>query len=298
MRCAGVVPYRAHCEACLTWPDACCWQAVFAFAHFSLLHSWVLTVCIFLLALSLPSLSPGAMGTLTDASSEFRTFEYLFDVQKALSSTTDKRQTDGTSTTTTATANPRIAAYIRWHLNNRIEQSEEEIGSLKKVSPFAKAKLADPTTLCACCNSVLSHYRSIPKKLKQRKHPKKGTNTLTTLVSARCQFCRKRARFTGIKKTPLNVPVGVVKKAKSRPIQSGPSSSTTTNTTTTPATTSYRTSTSNKPNSRKASFAGLKTPTSAISHKEALQKLLSDSKKQRTLDSKTRLSDFLGGCFK
>ena len=204
----------------------------------------------------------------THDSVDLHTLEYIFRVQQTLSSVSRKRSTN--------VDNKHIAAYFGWHLNNRIEQCEQDNNSQKKVSSVKNKSLSEVTDRCGNCNSILVNYRSIPKKLKQKKQKKKGVNYDTNLINARCEFCKSRVKFNGLKKTDKIV--GIVKKPNSTNQQK------------------LNFSINNSSNvDRKAQ--GLKTPTSTKSHKEALQKLLSDSKKKRNLDSKTRLSDFLSSCF-
>lgn len=241
-------------------------------------------------------------------STEFRTLEYLFEAQRVLSA----KEHSTASSSELSSGREHIAAYLRWHLSNRLEQCEEAIGVTRRSSIVSrssitssgrggkrKEKRRDLCELCANCNSHLSTFKLVPKKLSARKQKKKGRNSEVNLLNARCSHCKSNFQFTGLKKVAKREEAILAPKRKSSIIHNNNiSKSNNSSRSSSPAANrKSTTSTTKLPASRKSSIT--KTPTNtASSHKEALQRMLSDSKKQRTLDSKTRLSDFLSGCFK
>lgn len=243
-------------------------------------------------------------------STDLRTLDYLFEAQKVLSA---KKHSTASSTELSA-GREHIAAYLRWHLNNRLEQCEEAIGVTKRSSIVPRSSISssgrggkrkekrrDLSELCINCNSHLSTFKLVPKKLSARKQKKKGRNSEVNLLNARCGHCKSSFQFTGLKKVTKREEAVLAPKKKNSIINNSNTNNNKNNsfnTSRSSSPTANRNSTSTKlPVSRKSSTT--KTPTNASSsHKEALQRMLSDSKKQRNLDSKTRLSDFLSGCFK
>ncbi|XP_017484683.1 PREDICTED: uncharacterized protein DDB_G0271670-like [Rhagoletis zephyria] len=248
----------------------------------------------------------------SESTTEFRTLEFLFEAQKVLTTKTLSSSSSSSSDQLT-TGRQHIAAYLRWHLNSRLEQCEEAAGigsSLLKNKTGSKEKRRDLNELCANCHSRLGHFKVVPKKLSsaRKRHQKKGRNFEANLLNARCDHCRSRFQFTGLKKEPRNNIVTISKKRKSSVVIKSNNSSNSSfdnssaRRSSLPAVANRNASsasrTSTKPANRKSTAKGTSTPTTAASsHKEALQRMLSDSKKQRSLDSKTRLSDFLSSCF-
>ena len=248
----------------------------------------------------------------SESTAEFRTLEFLFEAQKVLTTKTSSSSSSSSSDQLT-TGRQHIAAYLRWHLNSRLEQCEEAAGigsSLLKNKTGCKEKRRDLNELCANCHSRLGHFKVVPKKLRsaRKRHQKKGRNFEANLLNARCDHCRSRFQFTGLKKEPRNSIVTISKKRKSSVVIKSNNSSNSSfdnssaRRSSLPAVANRNASsasrTSTKPVNRKSTAKGTSTPTTAASsHKEALQRMLSDSKKQRSLDSKTRLSDFLSSCF-
>ena len=190
-----------------------------------------------------------------DQSIQLATLDYLFRIQQILC---------GTKQHLPNYHYDHVAAYIGWHLNNRLTEYQNDIGTLKKAHPENLSNFSELTHLCINCYSVLSKFRFIPRLKLHKKKGKVSKNHDFTIVNGKCKFCKSRFKFKIFKKL-----------CGSSFVQNQP------------------------PFENFALDKNTTTPkqSSSKSQKEVLQKLLQQSKKKRNLDNKTKLTHFLNKCF-
>lgn len=194
---------------------------------------------------------------------QLKTLDHLFRIQQALSLKKSNQKCE-------SLANSKVSAYLRWQLKKRITGYEHKLGSLnKEPSPN---KLEHLSGLCSNCWSTISDYKIIPKKSSSKKINKELSES--NLIRGKCKFCNSIIKFHGLKKDKhFMTPVKSTKSTK------------------------FLNKASVKSFNDNYNVNKSSSTSSSQDHKELLQKYLTKSKKQKNLDGKTRLSDFLKDCF-